>query len=140
MSAFTSFSGKTRTQTCDTARDASFSEIPIISLKTPHDQLIAELKDACTRVGFFYIKNHDIPQPVIDNIFQLSERFFALDREEKDKIHYKKSKILRGYEPPAEVLTDETKKADLNEAFNWGYNEELELDSSSNPENQSTKL
>jgi isopenicillin N synthase-like dioxygenase len=126
MSAFTSFLGKTRTQTSDTAREATFSEIPIISLDTPYAQLIDELRDACTRVGFFYIKDHGIPQDVIDDIFQCAEDFFALSREKKDGINYKKSKILRGCEPPAEVKTDETKKADLNEAFNWGYEKELD--------------
>lgn len=44
----------------------------------------------------------------------------------KNEINYRKSRILRGYEPPAEVRTDETKKADLNEAFNWGYERDLD--------------
>jgi isopenicillin N synthase-like dioxygenase len=125
-STFTSFSGRSRVQTTCNARAASPGEIPIISLVTPLEQLIPEIRDACTRVGFFYVKDHDVPQGVIDKLFNTAENFFALGRDVKDEINYKKSKILRGYEPPAEVMTDETKKADMNEAFNWGYAPELD--------------
>lgn len=123
---FTSFSGNKRTVTSDVARRADFNEIPIISLASPKKELIAQLTDACTRVGFFYIKDHNVPQEKIDNLFKTAESFFALDDEKKDEINYKKSKILRGYEPPAEVRTDETRKPDLNEAFNWGYEKALD--------------
>jgi isopenicillin N synthase-like dioxygenase len=127
MSAFTSFSGKTRAiANHDTVRAASFSEIPIISLEAPLSDLISQLRDACTRVGFFYITDHGVPQEIIHDTFMCAENFFALDRDTKSECHYKKSKILRGYEPPDEVRTDETKTADMNEAFNWGYSPELD--------------
>ncbi|KAE9966895.1 hypothetical protein EG327_011688 [Venturia inaequalis] len=123
---FTSFAGNKRTIASDTARTASFNEIPIISLKSPNAELIAQLRDACTRVGFFYIQDHDVPQEKIDKTFKIAKSFFAQEKEVKNEINYKKSRILRGYEPPAEVRTDETKKADLNEAFNWGYEKALD--------------
>lgn len=127
MSAFTSFSGKTRAVTDDVAvREATFSEIPIISLSSPQSELVSQIKNACTRIGFFYVRDHGLSQDVIDAAFKCAAEFFALEREEKEEIHYKKSKILRGYEPPSEVRTDETKKADVNEAFNWGYAPELD--------------
>ena len=127
MSAFTSFSGKTRTITSnDSVRAASASEIPIISLEAPLSELIFHLRDACTRVGFFYIKDHDVPQEIIDATFTCAENFFTLDEETENEVHYKKSKILRGYEPSDEVRTDETRKPDVNEAFNWGYSAELD--------------
>lgn len=125
---FTSFAGNKRTIASDTARTASFKEIPIISLKSPKPELISQLRDACTRVGFFYIQDHDVPQAKIDKTFHIAKSFFAQEQAVKNAINYKKSKILRGYEPPAEVRTDETKKADLNEAFNWGYERDLDLD------------
>ena len=127
MSSFTSFSGKTRAiANNDKVRVASSSEIPIISLEAPLSDLICQLRDACTRVGFFYIKDHGVPQETIDATFRCAENFFGLDREVKDQCHYKKSEILRGYEPPDEVRTDESKKPDMNEAFNWGYSPELD--------------
>jgi hypothetical protein len=123
---FTSFAGNERSISSDVARRADFNEIPIISLKSPKHELLNQLRDACTRVGFFYIKDHDIAQEKIVNAFKTAEKFFAQDLEVKNEINYKKSKILRGFEPPAEVRTDETRKPDLNEAFNWGYEKELD--------------
>lgn len=67
-----------------------------------------------------------MPQDVIDGIFQTAKDFFDQPLEVKEEIHYKKSKILRGYEPIAEVRTDESKRADLNEAFNCGYEPDLD--------------
>ncbi|KAH7386381.1 putative isopenicillin N synthetase [Cadophora sp. MPI-SDFR-AT-0126] len=127
MAGFTSFSGKSRIVANDAAlRHATFSEIPIISLSAPLPELIDQLRNACTKVGFFYIKDHDVPQKVINDTFECAQNFFSLQRDVKDEVHYKKSAILRGYEPPAEVRTDETKKADMNEAFNWGYSSDLD--------------
>jgi isopenicillin N synthase-like dioxygenase len=123
---FTSFAGNKRTVESDTARQADFDEIPIISLESPEDELLEQLKDACTRVGFLYIKDHGVSQQKIVAMFNTAEDFFAQDSTTKNEINYKKSKILRGYEPPAEVRTDETRKPDMNEAFNWGYEKSLD--------------
>lgn len=123
---FTSFSGNQRSIASDAARRADFNEIPIISLKADRETLLSQLTDACTRVGFFYLKDHDIPQEKIDALFTTAEKFFAQPKSIKNKINYKQSSILRGYEPPAEVRTDETRKPDLNEAFNWGYEKSLD--------------
>lgn len=67
-----------------------------------------------------------MPQATIDQIFAMAKEFFDQPFHTKAEIHYKKSSILRGYEPMAEVRTDETKKADLNEAFNCGYEADLD--------------
>lgn len=123
---FTSFAGNKRTVESDVARQADFNEIPLISLDSSQEELLSHLKDACTRVGFLYIKDHGVPQEKIDALFGTAEGFFAQHIEAKNAINYKKSKILRGYEPPAEVRTDETRKPDLNEAFNWGYEKSID--------------
>lgn len=123
---FTSFAGNKRAVESDIARQADFNEIPLISLNAPTKELLSQFKDACTRVGFLYIKDHGVPQEKIDALFGTAEKFFAQDINAKNVINYKKSKILRGYEPSAEVRTDETKKPDLNEAFNWGYEKSLD--------------
>ncbi|CAG9940271.1 unnamed protein product [Clonostachys rosea f. rosea IK726] len=124
---FVSYSGNVQREIqSDTARSASFDEIPLISLKAPKKELLEQLKDACTHVGFFYIKDHGVPADKIEAIFSMAEKFFAQEKEVKNQINYKKSKILRGYEPPAEVRTDENRRPDVNEAFNWGYEKELD--------------
>lgn len=53
---FTSFSGRQRQLAGNIARKAEFSEILTISLADPEEQIIVQLRDACTRVGFFYVK------------------------------------------------------------------------------------
>lgn len=126
MAAFTSFSGRTRPQISNIARKADFNEIPIISLAAPEDEILEKLRDACTRVGFMYVRDHEVPQAVIDNVFKTADRFFNLPTEDKNEVHYKKSSILRGYEPMAEVRTDELKQPDLNEAWNCGYEDDLD--------------
>jgi isopenicillin N synthase-like dioxygenase len=42
-------------------------------------------------VGFFYLKNHGIPQDVIDNVFDASRRFHAMPVEEKQKLAFNDS-------------------------------------------------
>ncbi|KAK3669398.1 hypothetical protein LTR78_010703 [Recurvomyces mirabilis] len=118
-------SGK-RTLAGNVARKAKFSEIPTISLAATEGEIIEQLSDACTRVGFFYIKDHGVCDAVTSSIFDTAEEFFNQALEVKNEINYKKSTILRGYEPIAEVRTDETKMADLNEAFNCGYEPQLD--------------
>lgn len=126
MTVFTSFTGRTRALLSDEARKADFNEIPIISLAAPEDEIVDKIRDACTRVGFMYIKDHNVPQDIIGTTFNTAEKFFSLPSETKNEINYKKSAILRGYEPAAEVRTDETKKPDLNEAWNCGYEADLD--------------
>lgn len=121
MSTFTSYSGRTRSLLSNTAKTAAFDEIPIISLSAPEDELVPRLRHACTTVGFFYIKDHGVCQSVIDDTFQCAEGFFAQEEEIKNEIDFKKSDILRGYESLAKTRTDESKRADLNECFNCGY-------------------
>lgn len=71
-------------------------------------------------------QDHGVSSEVIDGIFRTAETFFNQPLETKAEIHYKKSRVLHGYEPISEVLTDESKRADLNEAFNCGYEPDLD--------------
>ena len=59
-------------------------------------------------------------------MFRTAEAFFDQPDDVKNEINFRKSSILRGYEPSAQVRTDETKKPDLNEAFNCGYEPALD--------------
>ncbi|MCW0181522.1 MAG: isopenicillin N synthase family oxygenase [Zavarzinia sp.] len=106
------------------ARESDFSEIPQIDLgPMAGDDPVAKqatakaLRDACVNVGFFYIRNHGLPQKVIDDTFALCPGFFGLPLEEKMKIHVKKSVNNSGYTPLLEENTDETALGDLHEGF-----------------------
>lgn len=44
-----------------------------------------------------------MPHEVIDATFECAKGFFGLDIDVKNEVNYKKSEILRGYEPLDEV-------------------------------------
>ena len=46
----------------------------------------AEVRAACNDVAFFFVKNHGVPQTLIDDIIEQARRFHAQPMEEKMKI------------------------------------------------------
>ena len=47
------------------------------------DRLALEIRYACETIGFFYIKNHGIANPVIEEAFAQSRRFHDLPLSKK---------------------------------------------------------
>ncbi|QKX54117.1 uncharacterized protein TRUGW13939_01200 [Talaromyces rugulosus] len=138
--AFTSFAGRSYNIVSDQVKQSdSFNEIPMIDLTQPQARVVDSLRDACTRVGFFYISNHGIPQPVIDQVFSTAAEFFGLDDTAKQQAHFKNGTALCGYEGFQNVYTDETKKPDLNEAFSWRYAPDMDRLSEPNTKIEETK-
>lgn len=111
----------------DTGLDANpvpFDSLPVIDLAPifgndpeAKAQLAESLRKACTEVGFFYIKNHNVPQSVIDGAFATAKRFFAQSTEDKMAVHVAKSTNNRGYAALLEENTDPTARGDLHESF-----------------------
>jgi isopenicillin N synthase-like dioxygenase len=56
-------------------------------------RLAAEIAEACTRIGFFYIANHGVPAPLIENTFAQSRRFHALPLESKQRLSIDQNNI-----------------------------------------------
>ena len=54
--------------------------------------------EAAVNVGFFTIVNHGISEAVIDNAFRVSQEFFALPVEEKEKASPFAPQLNAGYE------------------------------------------
>ena len=84
--------------------DAALAQIPIIDLGCYLDgkpealeALAAEIKPACQTIGFFYIRNHGVPQDLICNAFAQSARFHALPLESKLALSLDENNI--GYMP-----------------------------------------
>ena len=103
--------------------------IPIIDfsplVSNEKDQVLikktaSEMKDACKNVGFFYIKNHNIPNTHFESMIPAVNGFFNLSLEEKMKIHIDKSNIFRGYTPLGGELTNG--KYDWHECVDFGPN------------------
>ncbi len=106
----------------------AFEAIPIIDFApmlgddaAAKRKLAAELRAACTEIGFFYIKNHGVAQALIDQTFAECPRFFGLPLEEKMRIHVRGSVNNSGYTPLLEENTDPTAKGDLHEAFDIAH-------------------
>ncbi|KAJ5160172.1 uncharacterized protein N7482_007176 [Penicillium canariense] len=130
-------------QQTNSSQAANCECIPIIDLSdidSPHfkdrRKLAQIIYDACTQVGFFYIKNHGIPEAMVSDIHHAAELFFSLPEEEKMKVYIGNSQKFRGYSPIGgerstgtedDPVAEEEAVGVLSEAFDIGY--ELALDS-----------
>jgi|Transcript_56509 isopenicillin N synthase-like dioxygenase len=105
-------------------------EVPVLDLEDWHSgsaerrkKITEDMRFACEKAGFFFVRNHRVPQSTIDNAFDCSKRYFDLSKEEKEKIPMSKD-YPYGYEC-AEVLVrseegkhgDHQQKNDLKETF-----------------------
>ncbi|KAI1654321.1 Clavaminate synthase-like protein [Daldinia decipiens] len=66
------------------------------------EELVKQLDHAVRNVGFFYVKNFNIPQEEVDRQFALGREFYSLPIEEKLKYHNKhdlESGEYNGYRP-----------------------------------------
>ncbi|KAK6503883.1 hypothetical protein TWF481_008884 [Arthrobotrys musiformis] len=105
-----------------------FSSIPVLDLTLAFSSSLSDRKkcaetlfDACTRVGFFYVKNHGVPEEVVSQCFTAGRDFFELTMEEKMKIYIKDSENFKGYTPLLGENTDPAGRGDLHEGFDIGY-------------------
>ncbi|KAH7096730.1 Clavaminate synthase-like protein [Auriculariales sp. MPI-PUGE-AT-0066] len=109
--------------------DSHFDAIPVIDLEhaTSPDfekrRAIADaIRDACLRVGFFYIKNHGIDESLISTCIDSSKQFFDLPLPTKEAMDIRKSPNYKGYTGLLTENTDpEHGAGDMHEAFEWGY-------------------
>lgn len=104
------------------------TDLPIIDLSGLRSEntearraVAAELGRACRTVGFFYVKNHGIPDATAAGIFAAAQRFFAEPAAEKDKLSIKRSPHNRGYVGLAGERLDTRANPDQKEAFNIGF-------------------
>lgn len=108
--------------------DTAFDDIPIIDMTNATSQdlglrlaLAQEIKDACMRVGFFYVKNHGIPAALPEKAIQDALPFFALPEEEKMKYDLHATPNFKGYNALLSENTDPAGRGDLNEGYNLGW-------------------
>ena len=84
------------------SRRLDFTEIPVIdlaSLGAGEDDpvTVAAIGQACRDVGFIYIKNHGIPQALIEDMLAAAREFFARPIAEKKQVIL--NDRIRGYLP-----------------------------------------
>ncbi|WP_170381953.1 isopenicillin N synthase family dioxygenase [Ruegeria atlantica] len=108
------------------AKRESFDRLPVIDIAPLLDgsdkqQVAKEIRWALSNAGFMYVKNHGITQSFVDQVFDVTRRFFDLPMEDKMKLHVSNSDVaLRGYIEPFGENTDPTKTKDLKECFDIG--------------------
>src|SRR5438552_702640 len=79
----------------------------------------ADVGRACRDVGFFYVRNHGVPDALLTGIFSAARAFFASSWPEKDALSIKRGKHNRGYVGLSTESLDPT-HTDNKEAFNIG--------------------
>ncbi|WP_448206923.1 isopenicillin N synthase family dioxygenase [Azospirillum sp. sgz302134] len=77
-----------------------------------------QIAEACGTTGFFYIRNHGVPQAIIDTALAKAKTFFRLPAEEKAKVAA--DARFRGYHAADGALMYGATKPDFKEFFQMG--------------------
>jgi len=106
-------------------RPIAVSEIPVIDvaplwMEGAGDALATakSLRRASGEVGFFYVRNHRVPEPVIARAHAAARLFFRLPIE--DKLRVRVNPYHHGFLRIGEAKMATGAKADLKESFVWG--------------------
>ena len=83
--------------------------LPIVDIsrldhRNPRIQRIAakEIGEIAEKNGFLYLSNHGVPKIQIDDVYEVSKRFFHQSLEKKNRYYIGKSSNHRGYVPVSE--------------------------------------
>lgn len=95
-------------------------EFPVISLKDADAAVVPEIRRACSRLGFFYISDHDVNEGLTAEAFNQVRTLFALPM--RDKMRLIADKNQRGYVLPYEQCLDPPNQisGDTKEAYYIG--------------------
>ncbi|CAK7206913.1 hypothetical protein SEUCBS139899_009720 [Sporothrix eucalyptigena] len=119
-----------RAVSTEAPRLATAEEIPVIDIVRLYGDLAArkelavEVKAAVETYGFFYIKNHGIPEEVIENASKQARIFFCQSRDKKEAASTAHSKFFNGWFDVHSRKTNPGEKADNKEAFFYRYQPE----------------
>ncbi|KAK6212904.1 2OG-Fe(II) oxygenase [Colletotrichum tabaci] len=126
-----SYDGPTyRLVSASPARDCTPDEIPIIDLEGMNGDLnarksvAADILHAAETSGFFYIKNHGIPERVIEDAHRKGIEFFKLPEAQKRKLESTTSAY--GYCGFRERQANPAETKDRKEAFMCHYEPEFD--------------
>lgn len=118
----------TRTVLKSPLRDALPSEIPVIDISPIFSSSLSErqavaqqVRAAAQNMGFFYIKNHGIPEDVTHDAYEACLAFFRQDMETKMKATYENAKWDNGYRAPDTQRLNPYEGIDVRESFSYLY-------------------
>ncbi|KAL5482508.1 hypothetical protein ACEPAI_9102 [Sanghuangporus weigelae] len=106
--------------------DYGFKNIPVIDMEgvdrdpEARQQVAKDIREACVNVGFFYVKNHGIPEELMFNALEIGKKFFALPEETKLKYDSRNTTNLKGYTAFLAENIDPANRGDLHEGYDIG--------------------
>ncbi len=83
-------------------------------------RVAAQLREAATTSGFFYVTQHGIAPAIVQRQFALAKELLELPAERREALSMKKSPIMRGFESMGEQTLDASMRPDLKESFYCG--------------------
>ena len=108
-----------------TAKHIEVADIPVIDvapLASGDAKAVAavgaQMREAAERIGFFYVKNHAIPENLIRDTDAMAWRFFAQPQEKK--LEVVPQDRHRGFLQVGQAKMYDKAKVDLKESFIWG--------------------
>ncbi|KAH7393484.1 hypothetical protein BKA64DRAFT_709825 [Cadophora sp. MPI-SDFR-AT-0126] len=110
-------------------RDARPDEIPLIDISGIYSTSLdnrkavaAQIHNAATNNGFFYVKNSGIADSIMKAAYDSSLEFFRQPDEIKQKVNAELSPCLNGWKPPKTQRINEAESIDVRETFSFRYN------------------
>jgi len=123
-----------------TATQISKSQIPVLDISALRrddpgaaEEVAAQIRDAATSVGFFYVSGHGVDDSIFREANAASRAFFAQSRETKDTVAVNANH--RGFLAVGEAQMYGAKRVDLKESWIWGI-ENSDLDTQSNSDDE----
>ncbi len=106
-------------------KDIDIGDIPVVDIAVLHgardadiDAVGQQLRQAAETVGFFYIRNHGIPDDLIERTFAVANKFFASPIERKREATI--TPHHRGFLEIGGSTMEGQAHADRKESFVWG--------------------
>jgi len=96
------------------------NEVATISLARPVEEIADDLGRSFSEFGFAVVKDHAIPQDLIDRADAMARAFFALPVEVKQSYHIEGGGGARGYTPFGKEIAKDAKVHDLKEFWHVG--------------------
>ncbi len=108
------------------AERLDFDKIPVIDIgammgddETAKQQAAKQIREAAVNVGFFYVRNHGVPEAAIKAAHETATRFYDLPEDIKCQYDVSKTKRHKGYVPVGGLSADPT-IVDLQEGYEVG--------------------
>ncbi|KAE8386461.1 2OG-Fe(II) oxygenase superfamily protein [Aspergillus alliaceus] len=107
-------------------------EIPVVDLATidatweERKALAAKIKTASENTGFFYIRNHGVPEDLIQSALSQAKIFFEQPVSDKMKIDFRNSKVSAGYHQVGSTQVNRKETRDLKETFSMRYDPRMD--------------